>query len=110
MKTLIAVLIGSTMTLSFSAGAITCADLWEANPQSQSESFIQVSKTEPDVTDAVKQDSIKMCQSAAGAAKAGVGLDMVLNTVARSARGLPDVGKASMLFMASAGWQLGKGE
>lgn len=108
MKTLIAVVVGVTM--SFSAEAITCADLWEANPQSQSQSFIQVSKTQPDVTDGVKQDSIKMCESAAGAAKAGVGLDLVLNTVARSARGLPDVGKASMLFMASAGWQLGKGE
>lgn len=110
MKTLIAVVMGATMALSFSAEAITCADLWEANPQSQSESFIRVSKTQPDVTDGVKQDSIKMCQSAAGAAKRGVSLDMVLNTVARSARGLPDVGKASMLFMASAGWQLGKGE
>lgn len=110
MKTLIAVVMGATMALSFSAEAITCADLWDVNPQSQSESFIRVSKTQPDVTDGVKQDSIKMCQSAAGAAKSGVSLDMVLNTVARSARGLPDVGKASMLFMASAGWQLGKGE
>lgn len=62
MKTLIAVLIGSSMALSFSAEATPCADLWVANPQSKSEAFIRVSQIRPDITDELRAESIKLCE------------------------------------------------
>lgn len=107
MKTLLAVLLGSSMALSFSAKAITCEDLWNSNPQSQSEAFIMASKSDSTITDAVKRDSVRMCESAFSAAGAGVSLDRVISTVQDSARKLPDFAKASMLFMTIGGWQLG---
>lgn len=108
MKTLIAVLIGSSMTFSFSAEATPCEDLWAANPQSKSEAFIRVSQTRPNVTNEVRDESIKLCETAAISAKNGVPFDYVLEQVNRSSLGLPDEGRVSMAFMAIGGWNIGK--
>lgn len=110
MKTLIAVVIGATMALSFSAEAITCADLWEANPQSQSATFIRISKTKPDVAESLKQESIATCEGVAQGAKNGVSVDDALYIAQKHTKNLPEGGKASVIFMVLGGWQLGKGE
>lgn len=110
MKTLLAVLLGSSMALSFSAEAITCSELWDINPQSKSEGFIAVSKTQPEVTKELRAESIKLCETAASAARAGVSAEYVLNQTKRRSRGLPEEGQASMAFMAVWGWQIGKTE
>lgn len=110
MKTLIAVLIGSSMALSFSAEATPCADLWAENPQSKSEAFIRVSQTQPDVTDDVRDESIKLCETAAASAKKGVSVDYVLEQTNRRSNGLPEEGRLSMAFMVVGGWKIGKGE
>lgn len=108
MKTLLAVLLGSSMALSFSAEAMTCSELWESNPQSKSEGFLRVSKTQPEITDEVRTESIKLCENAAIAAKKGVFVDYVLAQTNKRARGLPEEGRLSMVFMAVGGWQIGK--
>lgn len=108
MKTLIAVLIGSSMALSFSAEATPCEDLWAANPQSKSEAFIRVSQTQPDVTGEVRTESIKLCETAAMSAKSGLSLNYIIRQVNKSSRGLPDDGRVSMMFMAVGGWNIGK--
>lgn len=108
MKTLTAVLIGSSIALSFSAEATPCADLWAANPQSKSESFIQVSQTQPDITNEVRDESIKLCETAAMSAKNGLPLNYIIRQVNKSSRGLPDDGRVSMMFMAVGGWNIGK--
>lgn len=108
MKTLIAVLIGSSMALSFPAEATPCSDLWEANPQSKSETFIRVSQTQPDVTNEVRNESIKLCETAKTSSKAGMPLDYVIKQVNKSSSGLPDEGRVSMMFMAVGGWNIGK--
>lgn len=108
MRTLIAVLIGSTVVLSFSAEATPCADLWDANPQSKSESFIQVSQTQPEITNEVREESIKLCETAKVSAKAGMPLNYIIRQVNKSSRGLPDDGRISMMFMAVGGWNIGK--
>ena len=106
MKTLIAVLIGSSMTLSFSAEATPCSDLWAANPQSKSEAFIRVSQTQPDVTDDVRDESIKLCETAAASAKKGASVDYVLEQTNRRSNGLPEEARLSMAFMAVGGWKI----
>lgn len=108
MKTLIAVLIGSSMALSFSAEATPCADLWVANPQSKSEAFIRVSQIRPDITDELRAESIKLCETAAVSAKKGVSVDYVLEQTNRRSNGLPEEGRLSMVFMAVGGWNIGK--
>ena len=108
MKTLIAMLIGSSMALSFSAEATQCEDLWAANPQSKSEAFIRVGQTQPDVTNEVREESIKLCETAAVSANNGMPLDYVIRQVDKSSRGLPDEGRVSMMFMAVGGWGIGK--
>lgn len=108
MKTLIAVLIGSSMALSFSAEATPCTDLWAANPQSKSEEFILVSQARPDVANAVRGESIKLCETAAAAAKKGVSVDYVLEQTNRRSNGLPEAGRLSLAFMAVGGWKIGK--
>ena len=110
MKTLIAVLIGSSMALSFSAEATPCEGLWAANPQSKSEAFIRVSQTQPDITNEVRAESIKLCETAAAAAKKGVSVDYVLEQTNRRSNGLPEDGRLSMAFMAVGGWYIGKGD
>lgn len=107
MKTLIAVLIGSSMALSFSAEATPCTDLWAANPQSKSEEFIRVSQTRPDITNDVRDESIKLCETAAASAKKGVSVDYVLEQTNRRSKGLPEEGRLSMVFMAVGGWAIG---
>lgn len=110
MKMLIAVLIGSSMALSFAAGATPCEDLWAYNPQAKSESFIRMSEIRPDITNQVKEESINLCESSAKAAHHGVSIEYVLSMVNRSSRGLPDAGRLSMAFMAIGGWDIGKQE
>ena len=108
MKTLIAVLIVSSMALSFSAEATPCADLWAANPQSKSEAFIRVSQTQPEITNEVREESIKLCETAKASAKPGMPLNYIIRQVNKSSRGLPDDGRVSMMFMAVGGWNIGK--
>lgn len=108
MKTLIAVLIGSSMVLSFSAEATPCEDLWAANPQSKSEVFIRISKTQPEITNEVRDESIKLCETAAASAKKGVSVGYVLEQTNRRSKGLPEEGRLSMAFMAVGGWNIGK--
>jgi len=108
MKTLIAVLIGSSMALSFSAKGTPCEELWGVNPQSKSESFIQVSQTQPEITNEVRDESIKLCETAAMSAKKGLPLNYIIRQVNKSSRGLPDDGRVSMMFMAVGGWNIGK--
>lgn len=107
MKTLIAVLIGSSMVLSFSSEAKTCEDVWDANPQSKSEMFLTIAKTNPEITDSVRESSISVCESAEEIGALGGSDKDVLRMVSAASRKLPDEGRISMAFMAIEGWGIG---
>lgn len=107
MKTLVAVLLGSTVVLSFASEAKTCRDVWDSNPQSKSKGFLLVAKTNPEITDAVRNASIDVCESAKKVGALGGSEADVLQIINSSARNLPDEGRLSMAFMGVGGWQIG---
>lgn len=110
MKTLVAVLLGSTMVLSFAADAKTCQDVWVSNPQSKSEMFLTIAKTNPEVTDAVRDSLLNVCESAKQVGALGGSEADVMRMINTSSRNLPEEGRLSMAFMGIGGWQIGKGE
>lgn len=107
MKTLVALLLGSTMALSFATEARTCQDVWASNPQSKSKGFLLVAKTNPEITDAVRDSSISVCESAKKVGALGGSESDVMRRVNASARNLPEEGRLSMVFMGIGGWQIG---
>lgn len=113
MKYITAVAIVVTAVLGCSyvgdSKAETCADVWASNPQSKSEGFIRVSKQNPDITNAVKNQSIDMCESATRFSAEGGDLNTIISVVNRSMEGkdIPEEGRLSMVYMAVGGWKIG---
>lgn len=86
----------------------TCEQVWELSEQPKTTGFIEVSKTNPDITDAVKSSSIKVCDSAKRVGELGGSVEQVLLTVNERTQQLPEDNRRQIAFMAVSGWKIGE--
>lgn len=114
--TAIAVTVAAIIGCSYVGGAgadteitsrTTCAQVWGMSELPYTESFEEISRTNPQMTTEVRDTQIALCESAKAVALSGGSLPDVIAVTSSKSSELPEELRKQMLFMSVAGWSIG---
>lgn len=85
----------------------TCAQVWGMSELPYTEAFEEISRTNPQMTNEVRDTQIALCESSKAVALSGGSLPDVIAVISSKSSELPEELRKQMLFMSVAGWSIG---